>query len=103
MAIEVETSSAAFRLNLEVRGKSDRVVPTPPGTATPVWTGADTTLATVAVEADGWSALVTPRDTPGTFTLGASIPGVPWGTGDTMDVTIKQEEPDHLELVQAAV
>lgn len=103
MAIEVETSSAAFRLRLVVRGRSGREVPTPPGTATPVWAGTDTPLATVAVEPDGWSALVTPRDAPGAFTVRASVPDVPWGAEVSMDVTITQEQPDHLELVQAPV
>ena len=103
MAIEVETNSTAFRLNLLVRGKTGLTVPTPAGTPAPVWTGVTTPLATVAVEPGGWSALITPRDAPGTFTVGASVPGVPWGAAVSMEVIVKQELPDHLELVQAPV
>ena len=102
MAIEVETNSPAFTRDLVVVGKSGTRIPRPVGAPTPVWTGTDTPLASVAVVDDGWKVIVTPREVPGAFTVGASVPGVPWGAEVPMDVTIVQEAPDHLELVEPA-
>jgi hypothetical protein len=94
MDYQVEASSPAFRLR--ARGKK-RFSGTFVDLPDVEWTGTGTTLATCAVEPDG-TVLVTPKDTPGTFTLSPRSPSLPELPPGVANITLTEEGIASIEV-----